>query len=77
MLMQGHDVFGLLGVGGVAVVCCAGLPAIVGFAGGVTLVGLLGGFLLAAVAGLAVMIVVRARGRRNWVRCFSRRGGDA
>jgi hypothetical protein len=75
--MRGRDALGVLGIGGLAVVCCAGLPAVVAFAGGVTLVGLLGGFLLAAVVGSAAMIVVRARGRRNCTNRFSRRGGDA
>lgn len=74
--MRGRDVFGVIGIGGVAVVCCAGLPAIVALAGGVTLVGLLGSFLLAAVVGSAATIVVRARGRRNCANRFSWRGGE-
>jgi len=68
--------FGILGIGGAAVVCCAGLPAIVALTGGVTLVGLLGGFLLAAVVGSAAMIVASARGRRNCVNRFSCRRGE-
>ncbi len=75
--MRGRDALGVLGIAGVAVVCCAGLPAVVAFAGGVTLVGLLGGFLLAVAVGSVAMIVVRARGRRNCASRFSRRGDDA
>jgi hypothetical protein len=74
--MRGRDLFGAIGIGGVAVVCCAGLPAIVALAGGVTLVGLLGGFLLAAGVGSAAMIVMRARGRRNCANRFSCRGSE-
>jgi hypothetical protein len=73
--MRGREALGVLGIGGLAVVCCAGLPAIVAIAGGVTLFGLLGGFLLAAGVGSAAMIVVRARGRRNGANRFYR-GGD-
>jgi hypothetical protein len=64
--MRGRDALGVLGVGGFAVVCCAGLPAVLAFAGGVTVVGYLGGGLLAAVVvGFAAMVLVRARRRRD------------
>jgi len=72
--MRGGDALGVLGIGGLAVVCCAGLPALVAFAGGVTVVGLVGGGLLVAAAGTAAMIVLRARDRRDCATRFSRRG---
>lgn len=53
------------GSGVLAVICCAGLPAVLAFAGGLTVVGLLGGGLAAAVVGFAAMVVARARGRRD------------
>jgi hypothetical protein len=59
VLMRGRDAFGTLGIGVLAVICCAGLPAVLAFAGGLTVVGLLGGGLAAAVVGFAAMVVAR------------------
>lgn len=54
-------------VGVLAVICCAGLPAIAAVLGGITIAGVLGvtgGLLaLAALAG-AALLAVRARRRR-------------
>lgn len=64
--MRGRETLAVFGVGAFAVVCCAGLPAVLAFVGGVTLVGWFSGGLLAAVLmGCAAMIVVRARRRRD------------
>lgn len=67
--MRARETLGALGIGAFAVVCCAGLPAVLALVGGVTVVGLLGGGLVAAVALVAcvAMLVVRARRRRDCV----------
>ncbi|MGI8427901.1 MAG: hypothetical protein ACR2OB_01015 [Solirubrobacteraceae bacterium] len=63
--MHGRETLAVVGVGAVAVVCCAGVPAVLAFVGGVTLVGLLGGGLLAIVLiGCAALLMVRSRRRR-------------
>jgi hypothetical protein len=63
--MRSRDTFGVLGVGAFAVVCCAGLPAVLAFLGGASAVGLLGGGLLAAVlVGVAASLAIRVRRRR-------------
>jgi hypothetical protein len=63
--MRGRDLLAPLGVGVLAVICCAGLPAVLALLGGVTIVGLLGGgAALAVLAGCAGAFVVRLRRRR-------------
>jgi len=76
MLMRGRDTVGVLGIGVLAVVCCAGLPTVLAFAGGLTVVGLLGGGLAAAGLGFAAVIVVRAQGRRGCTERASHRVGE-
>jgi hypothetical protein len=75
MLMRGRDTLGVLGIGVLAVICCAGLPTVLAFAGGLTVVGLLGGGLAAAVLGCAAMVVARTRGRRDCADRPSHRAG--
>jgi hypothetical protein len=63
--MRSRDLLAALGVGTLAVICCARLPALLALLGGVTVVGLLGGGVaLAVLAGSAGAFVLRARGRR-------------
>lgn len=60
-------IVGGVGLGALAVVCCAALPAVLAFLGGATLTGLLGGGLLLVVltgAGAALLF----RGRRGRAR---------
>jgi hypothetical protein len=73
--MGGRDTVGVLEIGVLAVVCCAGLPVVLAFAGGLTVVGLLGGGLAAAGVGCAAMVVGRARGRRDSAGRSSRSAG--
>jgi len=74
--MRGRDTVGVLGIGVLAVVCCAGLPTVLAFAGGLTVVGLLGGGLAAAVVGFAAVIVARTRGRRDCAGRSSHSAGE-
>lgn len=63
--MRPRDLLATAGLGAVAVICCAGLPAVLALLGGVTVVGLLGGgVVLALLAGCAGAFVARARRRR-------------
>jgi hypothetical protein len=63
--MRGRDLLAPLCVGALAVICCAGLPAVLAVLSGVTVVGLLGGGVaLAVLAGCAVSLVGRGRRRR-------------
>jgi hypothetical protein len=58
-----------VGIGVLAIVCCAGLPLLAGVFAGVTLATVLGlgGGLIALVAALAGMVLaLRARRRRSW-----------
>ena len=55
-------------VGAIAVICCAGLPAIAGVLGGITTAAALGvasGVLAIVVAVSASVLLVRVRRRRN------------
>ena len=62
--MRRNDAPGVLGIGALAVVCCAALPAAVAFAGGLTVVALLGGGLGVCLAvGATAALIVRARRR--------------
>lgn len=63
---MGHgDVFGLAGVGVLALLCCAALPVVIAFLGALTLTGLLGGSLaVCLLVASAAAMVVRARRRR-------------
>jgi hypothetical protein len=64
--MRGRDLLAAVGVGALAVICCAGVPAVLALLGGVTVVGVLGGGVaLAVLAGSAGAFVVRARRRRG------------
>lgn len=57
-----------MGVAALAIVCCAGLPPVVGLLGGLTLGGVLGaggGLLAAAAVVLLVFVVLRSRRRRS------------
>jgi hypothetical protein len=74
--MRGRDSLGILGMGVLAVICCARLPAVLAFAGSLTVVGLLGGGLTVAVVGFAAMVMLRTRDRRGCADRASRRGGD-
>jgi hypothetical protein len=63
--MRGRNLLAPLGVGALAVICCAGLPAVLALLSGVAVVGLLGGGVaLALLAGCAGAFVVRERRRR-------------
>lgn len=56
-----------VGVAALAVVCCAGLPLVIGLFGGLTLAGVLGvgtGFLAAAAVVAVAFVFARARRRR-------------
>jgi hypothetical protein len=58
-----------LAVGAVAIVCCAGLPALAAVFAGLTLATILGvgGGLVALIAAVAGTIaILRARRRRSW-----------
>ncbi len=62
--MRGSGAAGVVGVGALAVVCCAALPAVVAFAGGLTLAALLGGGLgVCLTVGATAALIVRARRR--------------
>ncbi len=74
--MRGRDAFGTLGIGVLAAIRCAGLPAVLAFAGGLTVVGLLGGGLAAAVVGFAAVVALRARGRRDCADRSPHRAGE-
>ena len=53
------------GIGALAVVCCAGLPLLVGLAGGLALGAVLGaGAGIVAVVSLTALVLARARRRR-------------
>ena len=69
-----------LGIGAFAVVCCAGLPLVVGVLGGVALGSVLGvGAGALAVIVVIVLVVARARRQRACAtaRATTRRGGQA
>jgi hypothetical protein len=60
----------VLGVGAavIAVICCAGLPAITALIGGITtaaILGVAGGVLALAAIATAAILMIRARRRRN------------
>jgi hypothetical protein len=64
--MRGRETLGVLGIGALAIFCCAGLPGLLALLGGLTVVGLLGGGLLAALlVGCAALVAVRARRHRD------------
>ncbi len=68
--MRGRTDVPLVGVaaGALAVVCCAGLPAIGALLGGITIAGVLGvagGVLVIAAAVGGSALLMRARRRRN------------
>ena len=68
--MHRHADAPLLGaaVGAVAVICCAGLPAVAGVLGGITIaaaLGVAGGVLAIAVAVSASVLLVRVRRGRT------------
>ena len=72
--MRGRETLAVFGAGAFAVVCCAGIPAVLALAGAVTVVGLLGGGLLAIVLmGCVALIGVRARRRRDYLQVSQRR----
>ncbi len=76
--MRARELLATVGVGTLAVVCCAGLPALLALVGGATVVGLLGGgVVLAVLAGCAGVLVVRARRRRGCLVDPSRPGTGA
>ena len=77
MLTRGREMLGAFWFGVLAVVCCAGLPAVLAFAGGLTVVGLVGGVLAATVVGCAAVIVLRARSRRERRAPSPQRVGEA
>jgi predicted phage tail protein len=58
--MRRNDALGVVGIGALAVVCCAALPAAVAFAGGLTVVALLG---VCLAVGATAALIVRARRR--------------
>ncbi len=77
-MMRAHELLATVGVGALAVTCCAVLPAVLAIVGGVTAVELLGGgVVIAALAGCAGVFVVRARRRRGCLVARSRPGTGA
>ncbi len=63
--MRSRELLVGVGVGAVAVACCAGLPAVLALVAGATVVGLLGaGVGLAVLVGCAGAFVVWTRRRR-------------
>ena len=69
-----------LGIGALAVVCCAGLPLVAGVLGGVALGSVLGvGAGALAVVVVIVLVVARAHRQRACAtaRATTRRGGQA
>lgn len=77
--MSGRATGPALGVaaGAIAVICCAGLPAIGALLGGITIaavIGVAGGVLALAAVGGGAILLVRARRRHS---CPPSTGGPA